>query len=415
MPFPSRELRLARPLPSYQAGYATHLASARPDLWAGLTCLFAPFLGPGNPTRKLFGRGIRRSNTSFALDVGATAGQAGPVPRPYGWGWKFRTDNAVDQVVLGLTDDIVPLTEVTIAFLFRRGTTTVPSAGGMFGNAVAAGTQSIYAKLPDSNGDFAWRFSTSTLLFSNATTVMGTGQNTEHMYVLTAGPLGMRIFCDGQRIASTGTVPTARVAGSGTFNLGVGVDGLAICQDMEVSMLAVWDRQKPDSFAQHFLLDPGILLRTSTVGRLPLIPDPAPLPSLPRTDVVESGVDIDCIIDVGRSLTLARGLRNLGNALARRLVTPRGGLFYDPNYGLDVRAFVNAGFTAQQLAQVQADIAAEVSKDERVENPQVTVVSNVQTGSMAITIVCELAEGPFQFLVSVNALTVELLRVEALS
>ncbi len=149
----------------------------------------------------------------------------------------------------------------------------------------------------------------------------------------------------------------------------------------------------------------------SIVGNPPI----APLPSLARTDQVESGVDIDCILDVGKSLALARGLRNLGNALARRLVTPRGGLFYDPNYGLDVRAFLNAAFTAQQLAQVQADITAEVSKDERVEDPQVTVVSNVQTGSMAITIVCELAEGPFQFLVSVNALTVELLNVEALS
>lgn len=144
-------------------------------------------------------------------------------------------------------------------------------------------------------------------------------------------------------------------------------------------------------------------------------PPIAPLPSLARTDQVDSGVDIDCIIDVGRSLALARGLRNLGNALARRLVTPRGGLFYDPNYGLDVRGFVNAAFTPQQLSQVQADIAAEVSKDERVEDPQVTVVSNLQTASMAITIVCELAEGPFQFLVAVSALTVELLNVEALS
>jgi phage baseplate assembly protein W len=149
----------------------------------------------------------------------------------------------------------------------------------------------------------------------------------------------------------------------------------------------------------------------SILGNPPI----APLPSLARTDQVESGVDIDCILDVGRSLALAKGLRNLGNALARRLVTPRGGLFYDANYGLDVRAFVNAGFTAQQLAQVQADIAAEVSKDPRIENPQVTVVSNVQTGSMAITIVCELAEGPFQFLLAVTALTVELLSVEALS
>lgn len=414
MSFPSRELRLARPLPSFQTGYATHLATARPDLWAGLTCLFAPFLGPGNPTRRLFGKGIRRSNASFALDTGATAGVAGPVPRPFGWAWRLRADNAVDRIILGKTDDIVPLTEVTIAFLFRRQATTVPTSGGTFGNT-AQSTQTVFAKLPDSNGDFVWSFSTSSLVLSNATTTMGAGQNAEHMYVLTAGPLGMRIFCDGQLIRTTSTPPAARVAGSGTFNIGGGPDALANSQDLVVTMLAVWDRQQPDSFAQEFSLDPGVLLRPSIAGRQPLIPQPAPLPSLPRTDQVDSGVDIDCISDVGQSLSLARGLRNLGNALARRLFTPRGGLFYDPNYGLDVRAFVNAAFTPQQLSQVQADIAAEESKEERVENPQVTVVSNTQTATMTIGIVCELAEGPFRFLVAVNALTAELLSVEALS
>lgn len=412
MSFPSRELRLARPLPSFQTGYATHLATARPDLWAGLTCLFAPFLGPGNPTRRLFGKGVRRSNASFALDIGATAGAAGPVPRPFGWAWRMRPDNSVDRIILGKTDDIVPLTQVTIALLFRRKSTTVPTSGGTFGNTVQ-GTESLYAKLPDSNGDFDWKFSTSQLLLSPVT--MGAGQNVEHMYVFTAGPLGMRIFCDGQLIRSTSTPPAARTAGAGTFNLGGGADGVGNSQDLDITMLAVWDRQKPDSFAQEFTLDPGVLLRPSIAGRQPMTPQPAPLPSLARTDQVDSGVDIDCIIDVGQSLSLARGLRNLGNALARRLVTPRGGLFYDGNYGLDVRAFVNAGFTPQQLSQIQADIAAEISKDERVENPQVTVVSNTQTATMTITIVCELAEGPFQFLVAVSALTVELLSVEALS
>jgi hypothetical protein len=141
----------------------------------------------------------------------------------------------------------------------------------------------------------------------------------------------------------------------------------------------------------------------------------APAPSLPRAGDSETGQDIACITDVGTSLSLARGPRNVGNALARRLITPRGGLFYDPNYGLDIRNYLNAGFTPQALAQGQSDVASEVSKDPRVEDPIVTVVSDLATASMQITITCELAEGPHEFVFGVSLLTVELLKQQALA
>jgi len=144
-------------------------------------------------------------------------------------------------------------------------------------------------------------------------------------------------------------------------------------------------------------------------------PPIAPPPTLARTDVVETGVDLDCIADTGKSFTLAKSVRNIGNALARRLTTPRGGLFYDGNYGIDVRSYLNAGMTSGQISQVQADIAAEVSKDPRVENPIVTVTTDLPAASMSITIACEIADAPFEFQVAVSALTVELITAEALA
>lgn len=141
----------------------------------------------------------------------------------------------------------------------------------------------------------------------------------------------------------------------------------------------------------------------------------APAPSLERTGASDTGIDIDCIVDVGTSLSVARGTRNIGNALARRLTTPRGGLFYDPNYGLDVRNYLSAGFTPQALAQVQSDVASEVSKDPRVENPTVTVAPNIQAASMQIAVTCDLAEGPYEFVFGVSKLTVDLLKAEALA
>lgn len=141
----------------------------------------------------------------------------------------------------------------------------------------------------------------------------------------------------------------------------------------------------------------------------------APAPSLALGGQSDVGQDIACITDVGATLSLARGIRNIGNAIARRLITPRGGLFYDPNYGLDVRAYLNAGFTASVRAQIQSDVASEVSKDPRVEGATVTVAQDLATAGMQIAILCELAEGPYEFVFGVSALTVELLKQQALA
>jgi hypothetical protein len=127
------------------------------------------------------------------------------------------------------------------------------------------------------------------------------------------------------------------------------------------------------------------------------------------------GTDIDGIFDTGTMLTLASGLKNLGNALCRRLITPRGALFYDPEYGYDVRSFLNKGFTPDQLAAVQDQIAAEVEKDDRIQDATVTVVTDISAMSMQITIVAEISEGPYAFIISVDRVTARLLSAQEVS
>jgi hypothetical protein len=88
------------------------------------------------------------------------------------------------------------------------------------------------------------------------------------------------------------------------------------------------------------------------------------------------GVDIDCLNGVGFVLGLASGLKNLANALARRLITPRGGLFYDPDYGFDIRAYLNIALTRSKQGELVSGIEDECRKDARVQNvlAQVTAV-----------------------------------------
>lgn len=60
--------------------------------------------------------------------------------------------------------------------------------------------------------------------------------------------------------------------------------------------------------------------------------------------------------------------RCLVEALARRLVTPRGSLFYAPQYGYDLRQWINADLDAGDLREIERAAAEECRADERVDD-----------------------------------------------
>lgn len=76
----------------------------------------------------------------------------------------------------------------------------------------------------------------------------------------------------------------------------------------------------------------------------------------------------------------ASSVAMLGQALARRLETPSGGLPYDPEYGYDVRALLGDGLNARSLPAVSALVAAELAKDERVADVEVESTSIEASG-----------------------------------
>jgi phage baseplate assembly protein W len=122
------------------------------------------------------------------------------------------------------------------------------------------------------------------------------------------------------------------------------------------------------------------------------------------------GSDVSAIPDLDPAFTLRTGARVLGEALARRLMTPSGSLFYDPDYGLDLRAFLNESFTPRTAAKLQTLIAAEVQKDPRVASVAVVVTFNPAARTMRVQLSVEADAGPFQFVLGVDAVTVALLQ-----
>ncbi len=100
----------------------------------------------------------------------------------------------------------------------------------------------------------------------------------------------------------------------------------------------------------------------------------------------------------------------IGQRLARRLTTPRGALALigdDPNFGFDVRQYINAKLTAQGRATAESNITNEILKDDQVQSADVAMVI-ADNGAVSIDIKFHAAAGPFSLTLNVSQVTAAL-------
>ena len=121
------------------------------------------------------------------------------------------------------------------------------------------------------------------------------------------------------------------------------------------------------------------------------------------------GSCVKCVSDLNGRGETVKGLRAIAESIARRLTTPRGRLIGDPNYGIDVTEYLNADLSRRDVAELRSAIISECLKDERVEEITVEVTIDA-SDKMTIAIQFVGADGPFEFVLSVNELSVEILR-----
>lgn len=120
------------------------------------------------------------------------------------------------------------------------------------------------------------------------------------------------------------------------------------------------------------------------------------------------GSDTTCLDDLPLIDTQVTDPRVLiGQRIARRLTTPRGALALindDPDFGWDVRQYINAKLTEAQKASAARVIQDEVLKDQQVEAATVSFsVSNA--GAVYIRLDVAASGGPFSLTLSVSQLT----------
>ncbi len=102
------------------------------------------------------------------------------------------------------------------------------------------------------------------------------------------------------------------------------------------------------------------------------------------------------------------GVENLREALLRRLTTPRGALWYAPNYGLDLRVYLHDAVTPERLEELRILVEQECEKDPRVLFARAEV--NVEPGHrLRVRIVAETDDTSVELVVSVDRLNVGVL------
>jgi phage baseplate assembly protein W len=126
--------------------------------------------------------------------------------------------------------------------------------------------------------------------------------------------------------------------------------------------------------------------------------------------MADLGTDIYCVDDIDPAFAIVSGTRALSQAIARRLSTPRGALFYDLDYGFDLTAFLNADIDDRLLFQIGVGVENEARKDERVRDATATVTYDKQTEKLSVVVQGSASDGPFQLILSVDAVTVDILR-----
>lgn len=124
------------------------------------------------------------------------------------------------------------------------------------------------------------------------------------------------------------------------------------------------------------------------------------------------GTDLSCTtaLDPGLAEVDPSSPSAIVEALIRRYITPRGGLLDDPNYGYDVRAWLNRGATNASLQALAGAMQAEARKDDRVLDVEITITTDNNLPLSIRVVVTPVAPAvePFEFTFAVTGNSLEI-------
>lgn len=127
---------------------------------------------------------------------------------------------------------------------------------------------------------------------------------------------------------------------------------------------------------------------------------------------IDYGWDLSCTDDLTEEMLEVGGNTVLIEALYRRLITPRGRLLDDPNYGFDLRQYLNADIdiSARTLGEIASGIEQEFAKDQRVRRSTVSVTYDARARVLMVVADVVGLNGTFSLVLAATDVNVTLLK-----
>lgn len=133
-------------------------------------------------------------------------------------------------------------------------------------------------------------------------------------------------------------------------------------------------------------------------------------------DVSTFVLNPDGLYDLDPTFTVTSGRSVVAEQIARRLVTTRGGLSYDPDFGTDLRDWIGADFpitgSGPNLFALTSAVERECEKDERVAAASASATYDASTRAVSVAVGVDLLSGEsFSLVLSVTAVSASVLKV----
>jgi hypothetical protein len=135
--------------------------------------------------------------------------------------------------------------------------------------------------------------------------------------------------------------------------------------------------------------------------------------NLPPAPLVDFGTDVSAFPSLTANWSTSGGPRMAAERFLRRITTPRGLLDFSPNDGMDVRDWLRDDMDAAGLYELKASIEGEGEKDEELSAVDVAVTLQRSTGTLTLDCSLTTAQGPFNLVVAVTSLSVDILNAGA--
>ncbi len=129
--------------------------------------------------------------------------------------------------------------------------------------------------------------------------------------------------------------------------------------------------------------------------------------------MADLGVDISCVIDIDPMFRTVGGPTAVAQRHGRRFRTSTGQLLEHPLYGYDIRNLLNASGSQRTVFRLKSIIEQQMLRDEETDSVVVDVTYVESAKSLRIRAHGQTSEGPFDLVLAVTEVTVEILEAAA--